>query len=270
MGDSRGEHASSFARICYDPVGDELYVANGDTVVVYREGLETYRFTAAPEIGQFGGLAVLENGEILALSTAGELFRLSYRGKLLGRVPITRVPGSVGGIRPDRIQLVKGRVYLSDSSEMKVIVVNDKGEFLVAYDLAALILEGKPKTEDYQLNGFGVDDDGNLLFTIAPLFKAYVVSRRGEVKSFGTAGSREGRFNVAGAIARDESGIIYVADALRCVVNMYDKDFQYLGEIGGRGYGPGQLIVPSSIVIANHWLFVAQGGDRGVTAFRVF
>jgi hypothetical protein len=152
---------------------------------------------------------------------------------------------------------------------MKAVVIDPDGKFLAFHDLRALA--GDKKTEERALGGFSVDEAGNLLFTVPTLFTAYVVSPGGEVKSFGSPGSREGRFNIAGAIARDETGTVYVADVLRCVVLFFDgNDFKYLGETGGRGYGPGRLIAPSSMVVGNNWLFISQGAERGVNAYRVY
>jgi hypothetical protein len=181
------------------------------------------------------------------------------------------MPKSVGAFRPDRIHYVGGRVYLADSSRMKAVVITPDGGFLAFHDLAAVAAAGQKKIEERQMGGFSVDEAGNLLFTVPTLFTAYVVSPGGEVKSFGSPGSREGRFNIAGPIARDETGTVYVADVLRCVVLLFDgNDFRYLGEAGGRGYGPGRLIAPSSMAVGNNWLFISQGGDRGVNAYRVY
>lgn len=269
LGDSRGEHETSFSLLTYDRVHDELYAAIGDSVVVYKEGFETFRFTADPRIGGVHGVVALDDGDLLVLSAGGGLFRCSFRGKLLGRVTLDAVPEPVGAFRPDRIEYVGRRVYLADSTRMKVVVIDPEGRFLAFHDLSALVSGGK-RPEDRQLSGFSVDDAGNLLFTVPTVFKAYIVSPRGEVQSFGQPGSRIGRFNIAGAIARDERGIVYVADVLRCVVSLYDENLEYVGETGGRGYGPGRLIAPSSMVVGNHWLFVSQGGERGVNAYRVY
>jgi hypothetical protein len=256
--------------LSYDRGHDELYAANGDTVVVYKEGLETFRFTVDAQIGGIYGIAALDDGELLVLSSSGELFRCNFRGKLVRRVMLSGLPDSVGSFRPDRIQFAGGRVYLADSRRLKSVAIGPDGRFVSFHDLGAASAEGKKRLDDRQMGGFSVDDGGNILFTVPTLFRAYVVSPGGEVKSFGQPGSREGRFNIAGAIARDESGTYYVADALRCVVILYGPDFKYLKEVGGRGYYGGGLIAPSSMVVGNNWLFVSQGGERGVNAYRVY
>lgn len=271
LSDNVEEHWTSFSALTYDPVHDELYAATGDTVAVYKEGFETFRFTTDPRIGGVYGVAPLEDGALLVLSSSGALFRCNFRGKFLAQVPLTGLTDSMGAIRPDRIQLARGRVYLADSIRMKVVEVSPEGKVLSFRDLAPLVVDPKQKKQrDYWISGFGVDEAGNLLFTIPTAFAVYVVSPEGEVKSFGQSGSREGRFNIVGAIARDDSGMFYVADVLRCVVILFDKDFTYLRELGGRGYAPGRLIAPSAVVVGNHWLFVSQGGNRGVNAYRVF
>jgi len=54
---------------------------------------------------------------------------------------------------------------------------------------------------------------GNLLFTVAPLFKAFVLSPDGSVQSFAD-GSAPGLFNITKGIARTNRANIYVVDSL--------------------------------------------------------
>ena len=43
--------------------------------------------------------------------------------------------------------------------------------------------------ENIELNGFTVDDHGNLYFTVPVLFSAFVLSPQGDVRTFGKPGS---------------------------------------------------------------------------------
>jgi hypothetical protein len=272
LGDSNGPRPASFDRITYDRVNDELYAANGATVIVYKRGLETFRFTVPDEIGAVGSVAVLANGDFLVLSSSGGLFRCNYRGKLIRPIKLEGLTNAVGAFAPNALQISKGKVYLLDKMECKLLIVTEEGRFVAFRDLRAMITRQKEKkfSKAFDINGFSVDEEGNVLFTVATQFTAYLLSPRGDLRSFGSPGSKDGKFNIAGAIARDERGIIYVADVLRCVVSLFDSDFNFLGELGGRGYGRGDLIAPSFLAVGSNWLFVSQGGDRGISAFRVY
>ena len=103
--------------------------------------------------------------------------------------------------------------------------------------------------EDIDLNGFTVDSQGNMFFTVPVLFTAFRLSADGELTGFGRAGSGRGKFGVVAGIATDEMGYIYVSDRLRCVVLVFDPNLQFQTEFGYRGDQPSNLIVPDDLAI---------------------
>jgi DNA-binding beta-propeller fold protein YncE len=71
-------------------------------------------------------------------------------------------------------------------------------------------------------------------------------------------------------IIRDNRGNIIIADRLKSVVNLYDSNFNFLAEFGGRGDAPGSLIVPQTLAIdSDDRLYVTQLANRGVSVFRL-
>ena len=122
---------------------------------------------------------------------------------------------------------------------------------------------------DTGVRGFNVDSDGNLLVTIQALFRAWVVTPQGEVRSFGARGSTPGKFNIIGGITRDEAGNIYVADILRSVVMVFAPDFRFIREFGYRGRSANSLAAPDELTIGNGRLYVANNARRGVSVFKV-
>jgi hypothetical protein len=51
---------------------------------------------------------------------------------------------------------------------------------------------------------------------------------------------------------------------------VYDRNAQFLMEFGGRGNGPGNLIVPQVLAVdGSDRLYVIQAGNRGVSVFRM-
>jgi hypothetical protein len=118
------------------------------------------------------------------------------------------------------------------------------------------------------MRGFSVDRDGNMLFTVASVFSAYVMSPEGKVRAFGQKGSTPGKFNIVSGIAADEEGRLFLTDSLRAVVMVFDPSFQFLGEFGYRGPDPENLVSPFNLAVGNGRVYVTQ--SRGaVKAFAV-
>ena len=124
--------------------------------------------------------------------------------------------------------------------------------------------------EYVELNGFTVDGQGNMFFTVPVLFSAFRLSPEGELREFGRSGSGPGKFGVVAGIAVDELGYIYVADRLRSVVLVFDPSFGFQTEFGYRGDRPSSLMVPDDLAIDRKGnVYVGQAANRGVSVFRV-
>ena len=164
-----------------------------------------------------------------------------------------------------------GKFLFLSSSGMRVVVTDRSGAFLKGYDLADILEIPEKDRPDTEIFGFNLDTEGNMLFTVATLFKAYVVSPDGKVTaSFGKAGSAPGLFGVVSGIAKDDQGNYLVVERLRSVVMVFDKEFRFLLEFGYRGGKPGNLIRPNEVAVGNSGkLFVTQVMNRGVSVFSV-
>ncbi len=104
---------------------------------------------------------------------------------------------------------------------------------------------------------------------MSTMFAAGIVTPAGEVRLFGSRGSRPGRFNNVGGIDADERGNLFVTDRLRSVVSVWNRELRHLGDFGYRGDSTSNLITPYEIAVGNGNVFVAQAGKRGVRVFRV-
>jgi DNA-binding beta-propeller fold protein YncE len=151
---------------------------------------------------------------------------------------------------------------------MRVVVLDLSGACVATFDLAEKLGEAE-RRDDLGIRGFNVDGQGNVLFTVQPLFKAYVLSPEGEIKAFGTRGSAPGKFNVVSGIARDDAGNYYVADILKSAVLVFDPEFRFLREFGYRGGGESNLSAPEDLEIGAGKLFVSQHARQGVSVFRI-
>ena len=273
LSDSNGPVATSWVRLAHDPRAHEIFVLDPSEGIVHvfnRAGMETFSFGDDEAVGAVADIAVLEGGDVVLLSWfSGKLtlLRCNFRGEPIGRIALHGAPADLGDFVPDRVRAVGGTLYLAASQQMRAVAMSPDGEWLRTYDASGLAT-GRKKG-DAGFTGFGVDASGNVLFTVAPMFQAFVLSPDGHLRSFGVRGGAPGRFNVVGGIAADDAGNLYVTDVLRSVVMVFDSAFTFQGEFGYRGAAPENLIAPRDLVVGDGQVFVTQSAGRGVSVFRI-
>lgn len=271
--DFTGKVPYSWAGMSADKVRGEIYVIYQGRVSVFNSiGMEVYQFNDGGTLGHVVDIAVEHDGEILVLAGRGgthpAIVRCNYRGEQVGIVDLKGVPDAFS-LQPQRIVVWNGYIYLADLSKRKAIVTDAEGAFLEGYDIGAFFAADEKPNEVNEIASFAVDRDGNMLFTIPTLFKAYRLSRNHGLESFGGAGNTPGMFNIVGTIASDDKGFIYVADILKSVVMIFDKDLTFQMQFGYRGEERDNLVVPMHIAVIRDKLFVNQARNRGVSVFRI-
>ncbi len=72
-------------------------------------------------------------------------------------------------------------------------------------------------------------------------------------------------------LALDRDGILYVADYGRDRIARFSPDGQFLGALGSRGQGNGELIGPKGVVVDSQadWVFVADTGNGRIQRFTL-
>jgi len=269
-----GNITSSASAVTVDNRRQEIYVAdNGNRAVrIFNQyGMEIYRFGDDARLGIVRDLAVLPDGDILLLSLpslhdAPELLRCDYRGEPKQRIALTGIPAD-WGFSPSSMVLRGDRLYLADRGNMLVAEADLEGKVTSRYDLAQIL---KVKASDTGLGGFTVDDRERLIFTVASLFKVYILAPDGTLDAFGRPGSIPGRFGVVKGVATDAQGRIFVVDTLRCKVMAFsaDHDHEFIGEFGGFGNYPGGLIGPTDVAIsADGRFYISQMSKLGVVVY---
>lgn len=269
---SFGTVALAAPTLSYDPAHRELYVLGDGVVRVFNDaGMEVFTFGQDPEVGHIRNVAVLSNGEVVALAYGPgglRLVRCTFRGEFLGVITPRGLPPEFNGVLPPDMRYRNGKIYLADHAAMRVLVLDESGAFVASYDLAEK-LQIADKREQIGIRGFNVDGDGNMLFTISPLFSAYVMTPAGEIDAFGKKGSAPGKFNVVSGIARDARGNFYVADILKSAIIVFDPEYRFVKEFGYRGSAPGSIAAPNELAMSDDKLFVGQTPRRGVSVFQV-
>jgi DNA-binding beta-propeller fold protein YncE len=276
LSDFTGPFSIGGGRIFVDKERGEAYVVYQNIVRVFNEnGLEIYRFGESNDLGMIASLAVDRDGTIFSLSYKEGggygIIRCNYRGEPTGRIEITGLTSGFSDFAPSHMVYREGQFYLADTRSLRIVVADMNGRVQKTYDLVPLLeLKEEQERGDIEMGGFSVDKDGNMLFTLPVLFTATVLSPDGKVSSFGRPGSIPGKFGVVSDIISDNKGNYLVADKLKCVISVFDRSFQFLTEFGGRGNGPGNLIVPQVLAMdGSDRLYVIQAGNRGVSVFRM-
>jgi hypothetical protein len=241
--------------------------------------MEVFSFGDELDLGSIVDIALDQDGNILLLSHKWsqstnrvdyEITRCNYRGEPKSMTEVKNLPPQYSKFLPNRMIYREGNLYLASLATMVVIVTYADGSFKEVYDILPLLeLEEKEK-QDAMMQCFSIDKEGNFLFTIPPLFRAYKVSPDRKVAYFGTSGSTPGKFNIVAGIASDNKGNILVVDKLKCAVMVYDKNFNFLNQFSSRGWKPGFLIAPEDIVIDNQdRVYVTQAGNKGISVFKI-
>lgn len=262
------------ARLKLDPENREvLVIAAGQVRIFNQSGMQVYSFGDDADLGHPIDAVALEGGDLLVLSyVAGSpvrLVRCNFRGEPAAKVALTGLPADFAdAFHPDAIARSGNRLYIADRNGMRIVIADLAGAHQRSFDVAEMLGVAK-KREELGLRGFSVDRDGNALFTIQPLFRAYVLSPDGRIQEFGERGSAPGKFNIVAGIARDEAGKTYVTDILKSAVLVFDRDLKFQKEFGYRGPRPGNLAAPIDVVAAGGNVWVSQNARRGVNVYRI-
>lgn len=286
LSNSTGILPVTWAKLDVDKSRDEVYVVSSSKINIFNEnGMEIYAFNETGELGWVSDVAVRGNGDIFVLGvreSGMQIIRCDFRGEPISTIELKNLPPEYADFTPNRIVARGASLYFGDTSGMKVIVTDDTGVFQKGYDIGPIIAkelekegatdkEKEKERQDSGMTGFSVDADGNILFTNAPLARVYQVSGEGTLRSFGMRGSTAGKFGVPADVITDATGkYLLVADTLRCVVLVFDKDFRFLTEFGLRGYKPSNLIGPMYMTVdSKNRVYVSQLRNRGVNVYQL-
>lgn len=278
LSDFSGSVPYNWAGLSVDREQNEVYVVYKNDVEVFNDkGMKIYSFGDDEKIrGVIYDVAVAGDGTIFLLLHEDDnysVMRCNYRGESVSEIKFSNFPPLYSKMVPARIIYRAGNLYLADLMASKKVVITDtNGNFKDGYDINSLFgldeFENKPGQEK-EIAGFSVDREGNMLFTVPTIFRAFVLTPDGKVRSFGESGNIPGKFSVVAGIAADDSGNIYIADSLKSAVMIFDKDFKFIMEFGYRGNKPENLIIPRNMVVSNGNLYVSQARKRGVSVYKI-
>lgn len=274
LSDFSGFKPLNSARLSLDPVKQEIYVIGIGTVYIFNNsGMEIYRFEQDPTIGTYLDIFYTSDRKMVVLAANGPQFRLvicNFRGEPMGEIRLTGFPPEFENFFPNRVVARNGKLFLASYNSMRVAVTDENGVFLRGYDLIKTFELKETQRVDTGLGGFTVDKDETMYCSVPALANVFVLRADGTTAVFGKRGSTNGRFGVNAGVAVDRDGNILVADKLRATVMVFDKNFTLLTEFGRRGFGPGDLIVPDSLLVdENNKAYVSNMRKRGVVVYQL-
>lgn len=265
----------SWARVFVDKERDEIYVLYQNIIRIFNSsGMEIYRFGDDIDLGRIVDATVDREGNILMLTyreSGYEIIRCNFRGEPIDKLEIRNLPKEFSGFSPDRMIYRDDYLYLASLSKKKVVVTTSDGKFEAGYVIDSLLGGiSDRKKKDIQMGGFSVDEDGNILFTLPTMFKAFKLSPDREMTAFGKPGGLPGDFGVVSGIISDDRGNYLVVDKQKSKVMVFDKNYQFLTEFGHRGLDAGGLIRPQDLSIdSQNRVYVTSSARRGISVFKI-
>jgi len=265
----------NWPNISVDAKRKEIYVVDTqerEVTVFNDQGMEVYRFGDDGNLGRPVAVSFDRDGNILILSknnSNAAIIKCNFRGKPIAEVELKNFPPDFSGFSPSRMVYQQELLYLLDSGSLKIAVIDAKGVFQNGYDLGALAGIEENKRDSADIDGFSVDPQGNMLFTIPTKFAAFVLSPDGNIIKFGRPGGAPGKFNNVGGIVADDQGYYYVADKLKSAVLVFDKDFNFQLEFGYRGVRPENLNGPRNLAVDSQGRLYVSQLDKGISVFQI-
>ncbi len=273
LSDFTGSIPYSWVRLSVDRERNEIYVIGMSEIKVFNDkGMEIYSFGDDGSLEGILDAAVDKEGNILVLSYKDDhykVLRCNYRGEPKSVIEIKNLPPEFIKFSPNRIRYREGRIYLIDTPAKRVALTDEKGVFVDGYDINAILELKEKERYDKQIVGFDLDKEGNMIFTVPTMFRAFVLSPDRKLQSFGQAGNLPGKFSVVAGIAKDDQGNYIVIDTLKCAVMVFDKNFEFLSEFGERSLAQYGLIAPQEMVLLKDKIYISQSRKRGVSVFLI-
>ena len=269
-----GKISYDWARVVSDNERNEVYVLFQNTIKVFNEnGMEIYSFGDENDLGHILDISIEKDGKILLLTYGSNEFsvvRCNFRGDPQDKLKINNLPSEFSKFVPNRMVYRNGDIYLLSQGRLEIVVLDRDGNFKEGYDLVSILELKEKEREDSHIEGFSVDKDGNMIFTIPVLFSCYKLTPDKKLTSFGKPGSSPGKFNILAGIATDSKGNFLVVDKLKCAIIIFDKDYNFVKEFGYRGLMPGNLIAPDDLAVdGRDRIYVSQARKRGISVFSL-
>ncbi len=174
---------------------------------------------------------------------------------------------------PSSIAIGKNqKIYVISYGKAGCLVLNKEGKLIKIINPKDAISPDEPKREA-ALSDVYIDEDGRIYLLSEEMGRVYVYDKNGNfLFKAGQKGGTPGKLSRPRGVAADPSaGFIYITDYMRHCVQILDYDTgKFLGEIGGRGWGPGWFNYPGDITVDTRgYIYVCDLFNNRVQVLKV-
>lgn len=157
-----------------------------------------------------------------------------------------RTLGENDQFRPVDVAIYGDRLYVSDSDNQKIQVLNKyTGETEFSFGES-----GNGEGQMVHPTSLAVGADGSIYVSDTTNFRIQQFTAEGEfVRQVGSVGTNVGQFARPKGIAVDREGRLYVVDSAFQNVQIFDEQGRTLMYFGGAGYERGQFSLPTAVKV---------------------
>jgi len=198
-------------------------------------------------------------GEIYVLNAKlGRIMRLSAEGQSLGFIAPVGMPAPTRIEVPSFVMDLDGRIYFLDILSRRVLVCNDRGEYLKQVEF--------PETFGF-FSDIAVDGKKNI-FLIDSVNAQVFTARTGETRFAPLSQSLKQYMRFPTSLTIDQRSRFYLNDRNGSKIVILGPDGSYMGRFSALGWKDGLLNHPSQICLNERGdLFVADTSNNRVQIF---
>jgi DNA-binding beta-propeller fold protein YncE len=203
----------------------------------------------------------------VTIGPGGELWVADGGAAEIVVVPADRRCRAIGaGLleRPTGLAFSAGRLVVADPPRHQLVVLSPSGELVARWGS-----EGEGPDQLHFPSAVAADA-GGVLVVDALNFRIVRVSTEGRAAlAFGAPGDSAGAFARPKGVAVDGEGRVYVTDAQRDLVLVFDARGTFEYAAGASGAEPGSFQHPAGVAVVRDRLYVADSHNARIQVFQI-
>lgn len=232
------------------PLGEDILIVDQALATIFKYNTRTralQEYQLPDRLLAPSALAVAKNGDLLlADAQAGVVLRLAIENRSV--IQRYALPGGAAGFRPSGIAVVGSEVWVTNGATHCIEIFAESD----GRHLRSLGTRGAGRGEFRFPMGLCVGSEGNVYVADMLNYRVQVLSPKGEwLREIGRAGDCIGCFGRPRDVAVGPDGAVFVSDATSGRIHVFGPDGRALMAFGEPDGGPGALLMPWGVCIAN-------------------